>query len=80
MTTNTNTLAAACFLSTLLAIVVLAIAGAIVAITGDYRTEVGVAKVLGALGFITAAITGLVGVIGTFRPKGDVTVKKEIVP
>lgn len=68
-----NRLAAICFLATLLAIVILSITGALVLVFGDYRTEVNVAKVVGALSFIAAAITGLVGVIGTFRPKGDPT-------
>ena len=70
---NGNKLAAICFLATLLAIVLLAMTGALVLVFGDYQNEVNVAKVVGALSFIAAAITGLVGVIGTFRPKGEPT-------
>ena len=47
------------FLATLIAIVVLVVTGAIIAING-YGTE--------ALG-IGGAVTGLIGVIGTFRPR-----------
>lgn len=68
-----NKLAAACYAATLLAIVLLTIVGAVIVASGDFGSEVNVAKVIGALGFIAAAITGLVGVIGTFRPKGDST-------
>lgn len=71
MDNSGNKLAAICFLSTLGAIVILSITGGIIILAGDFRSEVNVAKVIGALGFLTAAITGLVGVIGTFRPKGD---------
>lgn len=66
-----NKLSAMCYLATLLAIAALTITGAVIVATGDFGSEVNVAKVIGALGFIAAAITGLVGVIGTFRPKGD---------
>lgn len=68
---DNNKISAFCYLATLIAIVMLAITGALVLVFGDYQSEVNVAKVIGALGFIAAAITGLVGVIGTFRPKGD---------
>lgn len=68
---NANKLSAACYLATLMAIVLLTVSGAIIVVTGDYGTEVNVAKIIGALAFITSAVTGLVGVIGTFRPKGD---------
>lgn len=66
-----NKLSAMCYLATLLAIATLTITGAVIVATGNFGSEVNVAKVIGALGFIAAAITGLVGVIGTFRPKGD---------
>ena len=72
-----NKLATICFLATLLAIVLLAMTGALVLVFGDYQNEVNVAKVVGALSFIAAAITGLVGVIGTFRPKGEPTAKTQ---
>lgn len=68
---NDNKLSALCYLATLLAITVLTATGAIIVVTGDYQTEVNVAKIIGAISFIGAAITGLVGVIGTFRPKGE---------
>jgi len=51
------------FLATLAAIVTLVIFGALVALQGK-NTE--------ALG-IGAAVTGLIGVIGTFRPRAPVT-------
>lgn len=58
------------YLATLIAIVLLTLAGVAVCIWGDYRSEVNLARVVGALAFISGAITGLIGVIGTFRPKG----------
>lgn len=58
------------YLATLAAIVTLSIVAAMVCIFGDFADEVGIARVIGALSFISAAITGLIGVIGTFRPKG----------
>lgn len=66
-----NRLSAVCYLATLLAITLLTITGAVIVVLGDYQTEVNVAKIIGAISFIGAAITGLVGVIGTFRPKGE---------
>ena len=68
---NSNQLATIAYLSTLIAIVVLAIVGALVCVLGNYQTEANMAKVVGALAFIGSAIAGLTGVIGTFRPKGD---------
>lgn len=54
------------YLATLAAIVLLSVGGALaVALTPVERLD----EVLAALGFIAGAITGLVGVIGTFRPK-----------
>lgn len=47
------------FLAVLLAIVVLVIAGAILAMNGKSAEALG----------IGGAVTGLIGVIGTFRPK-----------
>jgi len=58
------------YLATLGAIVGLALAAAIVCMVFD-GTEAQLAKVIAALAFIGGAITGLIGVIGTFRPKGD---------
>lgn len=59
------------YLGTLVAIVVLTLAAAIMVVAADLETERGLAKLIGALGFIGAAVTGLIGVIGTFRPKGN---------
>lgn len=54
------------FLALVGAITVLATAGAIaVALAPEDRID----RVLAALGFIGAAVTGLVGVMGTFRPR-----------
>lgn len=47
------------FLSTLIAIVVLVLAGAIMAINGRPAEALG----------IGGAVTGLIGVIGTFKPR-----------
>lgn len=69
---NSNQLSTVAYLATLLAIVLLAIVGALVCVLGDYGSEVNMAKVIGSLAFIGSAIAGLTGVIGTFRPKGDV--------
>ena len=55
------------YLATLFAIVVMSCVGALaVALAPAERMD----EVLGALVFISAGVTGLVGVIGTFRPKG----------
>jgi hypothetical protein len=55
------------YLATLAAIVVMSIGGAVaVALAPEERID----EVLSALVFISAGVTGLVGVIGTFRPKG----------
>ena len=59
------------YLATLLAIVLLTLAAAFMVVAADLETERGLAKLIGALGFIGAAVTGLIGVIGTFRPKGQ---------
>lgn len=56
------------YVATLTAIVVLAIGGAVVCTTFD-GTDAQLAKVIAALAFIGGAITGLIGVIGTFRPR-----------
>lgn len=58
------------YLATLGAIVILALAGAAICIFADFTNEEMLAKALGALTFIGGAVTGLIGVIGTFRPKG----------
>jgi hypothetical protein len=54
------------YLATLGAIVVLSVVGGLaVALAPDEYLD----EVLAALGFIGMAVTGLIGVIGTFRPK-----------
>jgi multisubunit Na+/H+ antiporter MnhC subunit len=58
------------YLATLAAIVVLSLAAAIVCVLFD-GSAADLAKVVVALGFIGAAVTGLIGVLGTFRPKGS---------
>lgn len=57
------------YLATLAAIVVLPLAAAIIVLTVD--PEQRLAQIVAALGFISAAVTGLIGVIGTFRPKQE---------
>ncbi|MDF2386582.1 hypothetical protein JMG10_34285 [Nostoc ellipsosporum NOK] len=60
------------YLATLGAIVVLTIAAVAICMrfTGS---EEQLAKVIAALAFIGATTTGLIGVIGTFRPKAPTT-------
>lgn len=55
------------YLSTLAAIVILSITAAVVCIVIEPDTHL--AQIVAALGFISSAVTGLIGVIGTFRPK-----------
>ena len=55
------------YLSTLGAIVFLTIAAAVITISIDDQENLP--QIVAALAFIGAATTGLVGVIGTFRPK-----------
>lgn len=57
------------YLATLAAIVVLTVAAAIICVSFDGSDE-QLSKAIAALGFIGASTTGLIGVIGTFRPKG----------
>lgn len=59
------------YIATLIAIVLLTLAAAIMVETADLQTAEGLTKLIGALGFIASAVTGLIGVIGTFRPKGN---------
>jgi fatty acid desaturase len=55
------------YLATLAAIVALSGAGALAVMFGPQdKTD----QVMAALAFISAGVTGLIGVIGTFRPKG----------
>jgi hypothetical protein len=55
------------YLATLIAIVVLTLAAAIIVLSIDAETHL--AQLVAALGFIGGAVTGLIGVIGTFRPR-----------
>lgn len=67
---NANNQALIAYLSTLGAIVLLTIAAAAIVMLANFDSEQTLAKVIAALAFISAAVTGLIGVIGTFRPKG----------
>jgi hypothetical protein len=61
------------YLATLATIGVLTIAAVLTVIFAPVREggegETDLARIIGALAFIGAAVTGLIGVIGTFRPK-----------
>lgn len=57
------------YLATLAAIVILSLAAAIVCVKIEPDTHLP--QIIAALGFISAAVTGLIGVIGTFRPKAQ---------
>jgi heme/copper-type cytochrome/quinol oxidase subunit 4 len=59
------------YLATLVAIVVMTIAAAVICVAVD--AEKHLAQIVAALGFIGAAVTGLIGVIGTFRPRHQLT-------
>lgn len=59
------------YLSTLAAIVVMTLAAAGICLHIDDTTHL--AQIVAALAFIGAAVTGLIGVIGTFRPKEQVS-------
>ena len=53
------------FLATLGSIVFLSLAAAVAVLLSERTDD----KVVAALGFISAAVTGLIGLIGTFRPQ-----------
>lgn len=55
------------YLATLGAIVLLSMCGAIVCVFAPSDTEVNLARIIGALAFIGAGVSGLIGVIGTFK-------------
>jgi hypothetical protein len=55
------------YLATVASIVVLALAGAAACLFFHTTTEVGLAKLIGALAFIGTAIAGLTGIAGTFK-------------
>lgn len=60
------------YLATLAAIVGLTLAAALIVILATFTKEGELDRVVASLAFIGAAETGLIGVIGTFRPKGPV--------
>lgn len=62
---------AASYIATLVAIVVLCLIGALVAVFAKADTEVAIARIIGALAFISTGVTGLIGVIGAFRPRSQ---------
>ncbi len=66
------------YLATLAAIVVLSITAAVVCVTVD--ADKHLAQIVAALGFVSAAVTGLIGVIGTFRPKAMVVPDEPTTP
>lgn len=54
------------YLATLLAIVVMTITGAVILYNANFADEMASVKATAAVGFIGAAISGLIGVIGAF--------------
>lgn len=54
------------YMATLFSIVLLVVLAAIICLQYDGHN---LAQIVAALGFISAAVTGLIGVIGTFRPR-----------
>lgn len=57
------------FLATLGAIVTLTLFAVVAVLWTDNAADTdSVARLVGALGFISSAVTGLIGLIGTFRP------------
>lgn len=62
------------YLATLATITMLTLAAALIVMLSPVRDgadgETDLARIIGALAFIGAAVTGLIGVIGTFRPRG----------
>ncbi|SFR86335.1 hypothetical protein [Sphingomonas jatrophae] len=57
------------YLATLASIVALTVGAVVICMSFD-GSEAQLAKVIAALAFLGGATTGLIGVIGTFRPKG----------
>lgn len=55
------------YLATLAAIVTLCLSAAVVCLA--VKAETHLAQIVAALGFISAAMTGLIGVLGTFKPR-----------
>lgn len=57
------------YLATLAAIVIMSIVAAIICVSVEPDTHL--AQIVAALGFISAAVTGLIGVIGTFKARDN---------
>ncbi len=57
------------YLATLSAIVVMSIVAAVICVAIEPDTHL--AQIVAALGFIGAAVTGLIGVIGTFKARDN---------
>ncbi|EQA97269.1 hypothetical protein [Sphingobium sp. HDIP04] len=55
------------YLATLAAIVIMSIVAAVICVSVEPDTHL--AQIVAALGFISAAVTGLIGVIGTFKAR-----------
>jgi len=66
------------YLATLAAIVVLTLAGAFVCMTVKVQGEVTLARIIGALAFISSSVVGLVGVIGTFKATQSPTTTQNV--
>lgn len=63
------------YLATLAAIVVMTVVAAIICVVVEPDTHL--AQIVAALGFIGAAVTGLIGVIGTFKARDNVEAVSE---
>lgn len=66
------------YLATLGAIVLLSMCGAIVCVFAPSDTEVNLARIIGALAFIGAGVSGLIGVIGTFKATQNPTTQQNV--
>lgn len=66
------------YLATLGAIVLLSMCGALVCIFAPSNTEVNLARIIGALAFIGAGVSGLIGVIGTFKATSSPTTTQNV--
>lgn len=59
------------YLTTIGAIVLLALAAAAVCLFAKVDSEVNLARIIGGLAFISAAIAGLTGIAGTFKASAN---------
>ena len=66
------------YLATLSAIVVLCLAGAAVCLFAKVDSEVNLARIIGGLAFIGSGVTGLIGVIGTFKATQSPTTTQNV--